>query len=172
VNWQSERLSCNSQGEVHRAISAFDTAFGGYAKPPRSGRCPDSECENFRRRKRYPASFGSCTQRKDPEHWASCSCPQELSVIDGRGKTLIPGLIDAHTHIRSRRDLEQSVVFGVTTDISMLMDLQLATAEKAEQNANKAADRADLLSSGYCATAPSGRQPPWHYFRLARYTSK
>lgn len=82
--------------------------------------------------------------------------PKNVRVVDGRGRTLIPGLIDAHTHIRSRRDLEQSAVFGVTTDISMLMDLQLATAEKAEQNANKAADRADLFSSGYCATAPGG----------------
>jgi len=82
--------------------------------------------------------------------------PKKVRVVDGRGKTLLPGLIDAHTHIRSRRDLEQSLVFGVTTDISMLMDLQLATAEKAEQNANKAAHRADLFSSGYCATAPGG----------------
>jgi imidazolonepropionase-like amidohydrolase len=81
---------------------------------------------------------------------------RNVRVVDGRGKTLIPGLIDAHTHIHSRRDLEQSAVFGVTTDISMLMDLQLATAEKAEQNANKAGDRADLFSSGYCATAPGG----------------
>jgi imidazolonepropionase-like amidohydrolase len=38
----------------------------------------------------------------------------------------------------------------------MLMDLQLATAEKAEQNANQASDRADLFSSGYVATAPGG----------------
>jgi imidazolonepropionase-like amidohydrolase len=84
------------------------------------------------------------------------SAPKNVRVVDGRGKTLIPGLIDAHTHIRSRRDLEQSAVFGVTTDISMLMDLQLATAEKAEQNTNKASDRADLFSSGYVATAPGG----------------
>ena len=82
--------------------------------------------------------------------------PKKVRVVDGSGKTLFPGLIDAHTHIRSRQDLEQSAVFGVTTDISMLMDLQLATVEKAEQDANKAADRADLLSSGYCATAPGG----------------
>lgn len=83
--------------------------------------------------------------------------PKNVDVVDGSGKTLVPGLIDAHSHIRSRRDLEQSVVFGVTTDISMLMDLQLATAEKAEQqSSDKAADRADLLSSGYCATAPGG----------------
>lgn len=82
--------------------------------------------------------------------------PKNVHAVDGTGKTIIPGLIDAHTHIRSRRDLEQSVVFGVTTDLSMLMDLQLATAMKSEQNADKAADRADLFSSGYCATAPGG----------------
>ena len=82
--------------------------------------------------------------------------PKGARVINGRGHTLLPGLIDAHTHIRSRRDLEQSLVFGVTTDLSMLMDLQLATEEKAEQNDNKASDRADLFSSGYCATAPNG----------------
>ena len=82
--------------------------------------------------------------------------PKGTRVIDGRDRTLLPGLIDAHTHIRSRQDLEQSLVFGVTTDLSMLMDLQLANEEKAEQNANKAYDRADLLSSGYCATAPNG----------------
>ena len=82
--------------------------------------------------------------------------PRNVRVVDGRGKTLFPGLIDAHTHIHSRRDLEQSAVFGVTTDISMLMDLQLATDEKAEQTANKARDRADLFFSGYVATAPGG----------------
>ena len=82
--------------------------------------------------------------------------PRGIRIIDARGDTLLPGLIDAHTHIRSRTDLEQSLVFGVTTDISMLMDLALATQEKVEQAANRATDRADLISSGFCATAPGG----------------
>jgi hypothetical protein len=34
--------------------------------------------------------------------------PKGVRVIEGRGHTLLPGLIDAHTHIRSRQDLEQS----------------------------------------------------------------
>jgi imidazolonepropionase-like amidohydrolase len=82
--------------------------------------------------------------------------PKGIRVIDGRCHTLLPGLIDAHTHIRSRQDLEQSLAFGVTTDLSMLMDLKLAAEEKSEQSANKANDRADLFSSGYSATAPGG----------------
>ena len=82
--------------------------------------------------------------------------PKGIHVIDGRGLTVLPGLIDAHTHIRSRQDVEQSLVFGVTTDLSMLMDVQLATDEKAEQKTAQGRDRADLFSSGYCATAPGG----------------
>jgi imidazolonepropionase-like amidohydrolase len=84
------------------------------------------------------------------------SAPKGARVINGKGKTLLPGLIDAHTHIHSRQDLEESLAFGVTSDLSMLMDLQLATQQKAEQKANRAADRADLFSSGFCATAPGG----------------
>jgi dihydroorotase-like cyclic amidohydrolase len=82
--------------------------------------------------------------------------PKGVRVIDGADRILLPGLIDAHTHIRSRQDLEQSLLFGVTTDLSMLMDPQLAKEEKDEENANKANDRAAVFSSGYCATAPNG----------------
>jgi imidazolonepropionase-like amidohydrolase len=82
--------------------------------------------------------------------------PSGGTVVEGKGCTLLPGLIDSHTHIRSREDLEQSLALGVTTDISLLMDVNLFRAMKQEQQANRANDRADLFSSGYAATAPGG----------------
>ena len=82
--------------------------------------------------------------------------PRDIQVIPGGGQTLLPGLIDSHTHIHSRRDMELSLIYGVTTDLSMLMDLTLGNALKAEQREDHADDRADLFSSGFCATAPGG----------------
>lgn len=84
------------------------------------------------------------------------SAPKGVRTINGAGQTLLPGLIDAHTHLRFRQALEESLVFGVTTDLSMLMNPQRAAEQKAEQKAGKATDRADLFSSGFCATAPGG----------------
>ncbi|PWN86729.1 hypothetical protein FA10DRAFT_297692 [Acaromyces ingoldii] len=40
------------------------------------------------------------------------------TVLDGRGKTLLPGLIDAHVHAKSPA-LEQNMLFGVTTALDM-----------------------------------------------------
>src|SRR5215467_4832753 len=42
-------------------------------------------------------------------------------VIDGHGKTLLPGLIDAHTHIHSQEALRQALMFGVTSELDMGM---------------------------------------------------
>jgi imidazolonepropionase-like amidohydrolase len=40
-------------------------------------------------------------------------------VIDGEGGVLLPGLIDAHVHLRDRHTLEQLASFGVTTALDM-----------------------------------------------------
>ena len=43
----------------------------------------------------------------------------DVQVIDGEGGVLLPGLIDAHVHLRDRRTLEQLASFGVTTALDM-----------------------------------------------------
>jgi imidazolonepropionase-like amidohydrolase/beta-lactamase class A len=82
--------------------------------------------------------------------------PAGAEVIDGAGKTLLPGLIDAHTHVFSPDALRQALVFGVTTEMDMFMDYQLATQLRQEQAETGAVDRADLFSAGTLATAPGG----------------
>jgi imidazolonepropionase-like amidohydrolase len=78
------------------------------------------------------------------------------TVIDGRGKTLLPGLIDAHTHTFAPEHLRAAVVFGVTTEMDMFTLASFAAARRAEQAAGKADERADLFSAGTLVTAPGG----------------
>lgn len=81
--------------------------------------------------------------------------PTGARVIDGRGKTLLPGLIDAHTHSFGEA-LQEALVFGVTTNIDMFTAPQSAKALRAEQQAGQANHRADLFSAGVLVTAPGG----------------
>jgi imidazolonepropionase-like amidohydrolase len=82
--------------------------------------------------------------------------PTDATVIDGTGKTLLPGLIDAHTHTIVETLLQQAPVFGVTTDLDMFTDPATAARIKKEQREGKLLDSADLRSAGYLATAPGG----------------
>ncbi|MCX6558433.1 MAG: hypothetical protein NTW95_13560, partial [Candidatus Aminicenantes bacterium] len=86
---------------------------------------------------------------------AAVKIPACAQIIDGKGKTLLPGLIDSHTHIFGV-GLQQSVQFGVTTDIDMFTSVELVKAMKDQQAAGVTPDRADLVSSGTLATVPGG----------------
>jgi len=81
--------------------------------------------------------------------------PADAVVIDGRGKTLLPGLIDAHTHTFPGA-LEQALAFGVTTELDMMSDPKFDAQMREEQEAGKGMDRADLRAAGILATAPHG----------------
>lgn len=76
--------------------------------------------------------------------------PAGARVIDATGKTLLPGLIDSHTHTMGDA-LREAAVFGVTTHLDMFTDVALARTLRAS-----AAGRADLFSAGTMVTAPGG----------------
>lgn len=82
--------------------------------------------------------------------------PSGARRVDGSGKTLLPGLIDAHTHSGARDNLKGAVAFGVTTHLDMFTPIEFLQEMKREQEAGMAADRADLLSAGTLVTAPGG----------------
>jgi imidazolonepropionase-like amidohydrolase len=87
---------------------------------------------------------------------AGAEFPAGAIVVDGRGKTLLPGLIDAHTHTYSAEQLRAAVIFGVTTELDMFTNPSFAASQRAEQTAGKATGRADLRSAGTLVTAPGG----------------
>ncbi len=59
--------------------------------------------------------------------WGTISrVPRDALVIDGTGLTLLPGLIDAHTHTFGVSGLQQALIFGVTTELDMFTDWRLA----------------------------------------------
>lgn len=86
---------------------------------------------------------------------SSIAAPAGAVIVDGAGKTLLPGLIDAHTHVWPG-SLETALVFGVTTELDMFSDHAAARRFRDEQAAGRAGSRADLRSAGILVTAPKG----------------
>jgi imidazolonepropionase-like amidohydrolase len=81
--------------------------------------------------------------------------PAGVASIPGDGRTLLPGLIDAHAHAYGDA-LERALVFGVTTELDMFTDHRFAATMRKEQHADGALRRADLFSAGTLVTAPKG----------------
>lgn len=81
--------------------------------------------------------------------------PEDAVRIDGRGKTLLPGLIDAHVHTKERASLERSLDFGVTTALDMGSAVEgFVRSIREEEEREPATDRADLFSAVLWITAP------------------
>ncbi len=87
---------------------------------------------------------------RDLEH------PFAARIVDGSGFTLLPGLIDAHTHTFRVTNLRQALIFGVTTELDMGTYWKLAQQTKELQQTADGQDLADLRSARTQATAPGG----------------
>jgi imidazolonepropionase-like amidohydrolase len=75
--------------------------------------------------------------------------------VDARGATLLPGLIDAHVHLRGAGNLGQDLQHGVTTVLDMFSAPPQFTAMLRRRAASRD-DEADLRSSGLMAGAVDG----------------
>ena len=78
-----------------------------------------------------------------------------IDEVDATGKTLIPGLIDAHTHTWGDA-LEQALNFGVTTELDMFTMPDSANKHQEQRDNTYNFKQADLYSSTILATAPGG----------------
>ena len=90
---------------------------------------------------------------------ADIALPSGCEVVPGQGRTLLPGLIDAHTHTPTNpafalRALRHALTFGVTTTLDMGTDPMTAARMKAHAAVH--GDIADLRSAEVVATAPGG----------------
>lgn len=77
-----------------------------------------------------------------------------MVIIDGKGKMLMPGMIDAHVH--AYQELDTPLLFGVTTQLDMFTPPDSNKEAKAKTKAGGNTDIADLYSAGWLATAPKG----------------
>lgn len=84
--------------------------------------------------------------------------PSSGEVIDGKGKTLLPGLIDAHVHLgfaQGEKFLRDAMVFGVTTELEM-WGAETSRALRNKITSSRITDLADLRTAGTGITVPNG----------------
>ncbi|MGI8591832.1 MAG: amidohydrolase family protein [Nakamurella sp.] len=77
--------------------------------------------------------------------------PAGATVVDATGATLLPGLIDAHTHT-SVESLRDALRFGVTTELEMMGHWTPQERREIAENDNIA----DVRSAGMGISAPDG----------------
>ena len=84
--------------------------------------------------------------------------PSSAEIIDGKGKTLLPGLIDAHVHLgiaQGERFLRDAMIFGVTTELEMWGG-ETSLALRNKITSSGITDLADLRTAGTGITVPRG----------------
>ncbi len=79
-----------------------------------------------------------------------------VHTVDGAGKTLLPGLIDAHFHICYGEQLEEALAAGITTVLDMGSDPAVGRRLKQELLGPGARRMADLRVAGNAVTVPGG----------------
>ena len=83
------------------------------------------------------------------------SLPDGLPRVDGRGHTLLPGLVDAHVHSFPGA-LGDALRFGVTSVLDQFTDPAFMAAQRSARGEIGRTTDADLFSAGMLGTAAGG----------------
>jgi imidazolonepropionase-like amidohydrolase len=86
---------------------------------------------------------------------ANLRIPAGLEVIDGAGKTLLPGLIDSHVHVFPGAQAD-ALRFGVTTELDMFNLSHDFARWRAQRQSMGPTTEADSWSAGTGVSAPGG----------------
>lgn len=85
---------------------------------------------------------------------SAIEAPADAEIIEAHGKTLLPGLIDSHTHAKPPA-LEMALTFGVTTELDMFSDPAWMTEQRREaQTRNSMADVRSAMTGASVAGGP------------------
>ena len=95
----------------------------------------------------------------------SVRIPAGAQVVEAEGKTLLPGLIDAHVHtaVEGAGALRKALLFGVTTVLDLFHPVPAELAKLRQLAVSGVNDVADLRSAGICATVPKGHGTEFGY---------
>ena len=86
---------------------------------------------------------------------ADVAIPDGVEVVDGAGRTLLPGFIDAHTH--SWGDAQRDALrFGVSAELDMFGDWNRIPALRAQRESLDVTGQADLWTAGATVTTAGG----------------
>lgn len=80
--------------------------------------------------------------------------PAGARIVPGAGRTLLPGLIDAHVH--TWQHFELPLVFGVTTQVDMFTGVPVMQRISKQMADGRNGGEADVFSAGTLVTAPGG----------------
>jgi imidazolonepropionase-like amidohydrolase len=89
---------------------------------------------------------------------ADFAIPPSTQVVDGQGKTLLPGLFDAHTHLGGtygEQFLQDALDFGITTELEMFGSA-VSLALRKKMAGSGFTDIADFRTAGVGITVPHG----------------
>jgi imidazolonepropionase-like amidohydrolase len=92
----------------------------------------------------------------------SVRAPAGAQIVDGTGKFVVPGIINAHGHVGENRDpqLRQYALYGVTTTTSMAIDPDDIAAFKERQKQGDLRGARILTVKSRFTTLATGDPPP------------